>query len=58
MLIKDEPANQRDGLFRRIRDPQLRESLLAEFKPVEDSRIGELAANWDMVIGYTPEDED
>lgn len=56
MLIKDEPANLQDGLFRQIRDEKLRSLLLAEFKPLENSKIGELTASFDMIIGYTPED--
>ncbi|MGI9515933.1 MAG: intradiol ring-cleavage dioxygenase [Pirellulaceae bacterium] len=57
MLIKGHELNERDGLFRQIRDPKLRETLLAEFRPIERSRIGELSANWDLVIGVTPEDD-
>lgn len=56
MLIKGEPANLRDGLFRQIRDEKLRNLLVADFKPLEKSKIGELTASFDMIIGYTPED--
>ncbi len=54
MLIKGEPQNDRDGLFRQIRDPASRERLLAEFKPLENSKIGELSAEFDLVLGVTP----
>src|SRR5919204_462381 len=53
--IKGEPRNERDGVFRRIRDPQARASVLVDFTPVKDSRIGELAARFDIVLGTTPE---
>ena len=56
MLIKDHELNSRDGLFRAITDPKMRDLLLVEFKPVKQSRIGELAASFDMVVGHTPED--
>ncbi len=58
LLIKGHEQNQRDGLFREIGQPKLREALLAEFKPLEKSKLGELTANWDVVIGHTPSDGD
>lgn len=58
MLIKGHAMNARDGLLRSIREEKLRELLLADFQPLENSKIGELAANFDMVIGQTPEDKD
>jgi protocatechuate 3,4-dioxygenase beta subunit len=30
--------------------------VLVDFKSLEDSKIGELAANFDIVMGVTPED--
>ena len=54
MLIAGHPMNQRDGVFQRIRDQQKRSTVLAEFKPVPDSRLGELAVNFDLVLGATP----
>ena len=56
MLIKGHPQNERDGLFRQIRDEQQRESILVDFKKLEDSKIGALAANFDIVIGVTAEE--
>jgi protocatechuate 3,4-dioxygenase beta subunit len=55
MLIKGHPQNERDGLFRRITDPQQRAAVMAEFKPVKDSKAGELAASFDLVLDFTPE---
>jgi len=56
MFIKGEPANDRDGLFRNVRDPKARETILVDFKPIKDSKIGELAANFDIVLGTTVEE--
>src|SRR6185437_1021561 len=53
--VKGEPANQRDGILRSIRDPKARESVIVDFKPVEESKIGELSARFDIVLGRTPE---
>ncbi|HEX8199009.1 MAG TPA: protocatechuate 3,4-dioxygenase [Isosphaeraceae bacterium] len=53
--VQGEPGNARDGVYRGIRDAQARESVTVEFAPVEGSRIGELAARFDIVLGVTPE---
>ncbi len=53
--IKGEKRNDSDFIFQSVKDPQARESLLVDFKPMQDSRIGELAANFDIVMGFTPE---
>ena len=53
--IKGELQNERDNIFRGIKDPKARESVLVEFVPVAGSRIGELAARFDIVMGFTPE---
>ena len=53
--VKGEPHNERDGIYRGIRDPKARESLTIDFAPLEGSRIGELTARFDIVLGFTPE---
>ncbi|MGB7344796.1 MAG: protocatechuate 3,4-dioxygenase [Pirellulaceae bacterium] len=54
MLIKGNPQNEQDGLFKQLKDPKKRETLLAEFKPLEGSTVGELQVNFDVVLGVTP----
>lgn len=56
MLIKGDRHNAEDVLFRRVRGDAARASLLADFRPIKESKIGELAANFDIIIGVTPED--
>jgi protocatechuate 3,4-dioxygenase beta subunit len=56
LFIKGHPQNERDGVFQGIRDAKARDTVLVDFKPVADSKIGELAANFDIVMGVTPED--
>ncbi|MEM9351844.1 MAG: protocatechuate 3,4-dioxygenase [Planctomycetota bacterium] len=56
MLVRGEPQNERDGLFRRFRKGPEREAILADFVPVEGSSTGELQASFDLVLGVTPED--
>lgn len=55
-FVKGHPQNQRDGILRAIRDERQRESVLVDFRPLEGSRIGELTARFDVVLGLTPED--
>ena len=56
MLINGNPNNERDGLFRQIRDPAARRSILVDFKPLPKSKMGELTANFDIVLGRTVEE--
>jgi protocatechuate 3,4-dioxygenase beta subunit len=53
--VTGEPANSRDGIYRSIRDPKARESVTIDFTPLAGSRIGELTARFDVVLGFTPE---
>lgn len=55
-VAEEKERNERDGLYQRIRDPKARRSVTVPFSPLKESRIGELAANFDIVIGSTPED--
>lgn len=50
--IKGHPQNARDGIFRSIRNPATVE---VEFTPIKGSKLGELAARWDIIVGVTPE---
>jgi protocatechuate 3,4-dioxygenase beta subunit len=49
--VKGEPLNERDGILNSIREARAREAVLVEFAPVAD---GELAARFDIVLGFTP----
>ena len=53
--VKGEQRNEADFVLRDIRDPKARESVIIDFSAVEGSRIGELAAKFDIVLGFTPE---
>ena len=53
--IKGDPGNNRDGIYRSLRDPKVRDAVTVDFTPIKDSRIGELAARFDVVLGFTPE---
>ena len=53
--IKGHPGNAVDFVLKQVRDAKQRQSLLANFLPVPGSRIGELSAKFDIVLGYTAE---
>ena len=53
--IKGHEGNAKDGVLRVMKDEKGRESLMIDFTPLKDSKIGELAAKFDLVLGQTPE---
>ena len=53
--IKGFAGNTKDGIYRGIRDAKARDAVTIEFAKIKDSRIGELAAKFDVVLGITPE---
>src|SRR5262249_7665237 len=56
IFIAGHPGNKRDGVFRGLRDPLDRELVMVDFKPIKESKIGELSAQLDIVVGLTPAD--
>jgi protocatechuate 3,4-dioxygenase beta subunit len=52
--VKDEASNDRDGIYKAIRDAKQRDAVTIDFGKVKESKIGELAAKFDLVIGLTP----
>jgi protocatechuate 3,4-dioxygenase beta subunit len=53
--IQGEPKNETDGVLNGIKDPLARKSVIIPFTPLPGSRIGELTARFDIVMGFTPE---
>ena len=54
--VKDEPRNQKDFILQRVKDAKARDSLVVPFNPLKDSKIGEVSARFDIVLGMTPAD--
>jgi protocatechuate 3,4-dioxygenase, beta subunit len=52
--VKGEPLNAKDGILNGIKDPKVRESVIIDFTPLPGSKVGELAAKFDIVLGFTP----
>jgi protocatechuate 3,4-dioxygenase beta subunit len=53
--IKGEPSNEKDGVLRGMKDAKSRDSLIIAFAPIKESKIGEVAARFDIVLGITAE---
>lgn len=53
--VKGHAGNARDFVLKNIRDEMARNSVLVDFAAVKESRIGELAARFDIILGLTPE---
>lgn len=53
--VKGESRNTRDMIYMGIREPQARDSVTINFAKLNNSQIGELAARFDIVLGFTPE---
>lgn len=51
--IKGHPGNAEDFVVKAITDPKARASVMVDFAPIKTSRIGELEAKFDIVLGYT-----
>jgi protocatechuate 3,4-dioxygenase beta subunit len=58
MMIRGHSGNPRDGVFASAGDLIDRELIQVDFKPVKDSKLGELAANFDIVLGRTPDERE
>ncbi len=56
LMIRGHEGNNRDGVFRNAGDLVNRELIMGDFNPVADSKIGEFACNFDIVLGRTPDD--
>ena len=54
--VKNEPRNQKDFILQRIKDTKARDSLVVPFNPLKDSKIGEVSARFDIVLGMIPAD--
>lgn len=58
IFIAGFPGNKNDGIYLGAGDPVQRELVSTEFKPIRESKVGELNARFDIVLGRTPADAD
>jgi protocatechuate 3,4-dioxygenase beta subunit len=52
LMVSGHPANARDGVIKNL-DARALKTLLVDFKPIAGSKLGELTANFDIVLGAT-----
>jgi len=50
MYVAGEPANERDGLFRALRDPRQRAAVTVRLEPANGIEPGALAGSFDLVL--------
>ncbi|MFN8007062.1 MAG: protocatechuate 3,4-dioxygenase [Terriglobia bacterium] len=53
--VKGEPQNQHDRILNEITSSKERDNVIVDFAPIPGSRVGELAAKFDIVLGFTPQ---
>ncbi len=53
--VEGEPQNEKDGVLKGIRNAKAKKSVIVPFGPIKNSRIGDLSARFDIVMGFTPE---
>jgi protocatechuate 3,4-dioxygenase, beta subunit len=51
--IKGFAGNEKDGIWRNLRDPKAREAVTITFEPLAGTKTGELTARFDIVLGLT-----
>ncbi len=52
--MKGEPRNERDFIYRAIGSERARQAVTVPFEPILGSTAAELAARFDIVMGFTP----
>ena len=57
LLVAGHPANARDNLVKRL-DQRALATLLVPFKPLAGSKIGEMSANFDVILGKTAQESE
>lgn len=52
--VKGHEGNERDFIYQSVKNEQARASITVDFAPIKESKIGEVAAKFDIVLGMTP----
>jgi len=53
MYVAHEAMNEKDGIYRSLGSDAAKKTLTVPFTPMADSKINELTANFDIVLGVT-----
>jgi protocatechuate 3,4-dioxygenase beta subunit len=52
--IAGHPGNEKDGIWKSLRDEKERQAVTIPFVPMKGAAAGELSARFDVVLGHTP----
>src|SRR5499426_2713542 len=50
--VQGDPGNEKDGLLKAVKDPKDRAAIIVPFVSLKGSRIGELTAHFNIVLGF------
>jgi protocatechuate 3,4-dioxygenase beta subunit len=53
LFIQGHEQNERDGIYRSLGSEEAKKLVTVDFKPLAGSKIGELTANFDVILGKT-----
>jgi protocatechuate 3,4-dioxygenase beta subunit len=56
LFVKGDAGNDRDGIYQSLGDRK--DAVTADFVAMPESKIGELAAQFEIIVGHTPEEPD
>ena len=54
MYIAGHAGNEKDFIYAAVKEKKSRESITVPFEKIKDSKLGELGAKFDIVLGTTP----
>ncbi|AMV28511.1 Protocatechuate 3,4-dioxygenase beta chain [Gemmata sp. SH-PL17] len=54
LYVKGDPGNEKDGIWKSVRNEKQRDAITVDFEKVKGSKTGELAANFVIILGVTP----
>ena len=55
--VKGHPGNEKDAIYKSVKDEKQRAAITVDFVPIKASKVGELSARFDVVLGFTPAEE-
>ncbi|MFN3194207.1 MAG: intradiol ring-cleavage dioxygenase [Aureliella sp.] len=58
LYVAGHEQNGKDSVLRNLRDKAQRESIIRDFSPIKDSKLGELTVDFDIVLGFTPNEDE
>src|SRR5262245_32916813 len=57
LYVKGHPGNEKDGIWRGVKDEKQRDAITVDFTKIKESKIGEVAAKFDLILGVTPTEQ-